>query len=90
MEMVEHYKIGAIVGEPTAGINGDIARLPLPVHDIWRYTGMRVDRHDGSPLFGVGVTPTHPVSPTVAGYRQGVDSLLQKALELIKRDTPCR
>jgi hypothetical protein len=85
MGMVEHYKLGAIVGEPTAGINGDVASLALPVHDIWSYTGMRVDKHDGSPLFCVGITPTHPASYTVAEYQQGVDVPLQKAMKIIEQ-----
>jgi hypothetical protein len=85
MGMVEHYKLGAIVGEPTAGINGDVATLSLPVHDIWRYTGMRVDKHDGSPLFCVGITPTHAANHTVAAYQQGIDVPLQKAMKIIKQ-----
>jgi hypothetical protein len=85
MGMVEYYKIGAIVGEPTAGINGDVASLSLPVHDIWSYTGMRVDKHNGSPLFCTGITPTHPANYTVVEYQQGIDVPLQKAMRIIKQ-----
>ncbi|MDR3236365.1 MAG: S41 family peptidase [Prevotellaceae bacterium] len=85
MGIVDHYKLGYIVGEATTGVNGDIARLPLPVHNIMSYTGMRVDKHDGSPLFCIGITPTHPVNTTVTDFQHGIDAPMQKALDIIKQ-----
>jgi hypothetical protein len=48
------------------------------------WTGMRVLRHDGGEHHGVGITPTVPISPTVAGVRTGRDELLELALELAR------
>ena len=46
---------------------------------------MRVVRHDGSRLHGVGVVPAVLVSPTIAGIRAGRDEVLEKGLEVLGR-----
>lgn len=48
MGLVEHYRLGEIVGQPTAGANGNVNPLMLPGGFEARFTGMRVVRHDGS------------------------------------------
>ncbi|HJN77469.1 MAG TPA: S41 family peptidase [Myxococcota bacterium] len=80
--IIEHYELGEIVGAPSAGTNGNINLFqPLPgVNVVW--TGMRVVKHDGSEHHGVGVLPTVPVEPTLAGVAQGRDELLERALEV--------
>jgi hypothetical protein len=44
---------------------------------------MRVIKHDNSQHHLIGIQPTVPVSPTVAGVRAGRDEQLEAALELI-------
>lgn len=83
MGIVEHYRLGDLVGEPTAGTNGNIVRLPLPGRYQAIFTGMRVLKHDGSRHHGVGIRPTVPVSRTVAGIRAGRDELLERAIEVV-------
>jgi hypothetical protein len=85
MGIVEAYKLGRIVGEPTAGTNGNINRLRLPGGYNVIFTGMKVLKHDGSRHHGVGIIPTHPVSPTTAGIRAGRDEQLEKALEILQK-----
>ncbi len=85
MGIVEAYKLGRIVGEPTAGTNGNINRLKLPGGYNVIFTGMKVLKHDGSRHHGVGIIPTHPVSPTIAGIRAGRDEQLEKALEILQK-----
>ncbi len=82
MGMVEHYKMGAIVGETTAGTNGNICPFTLPGGYRVVWTGMKVLKHDGSQHHGVGIIPTVPVSPTVKGLAEGRDELLERALQL--------
>jgi hypothetical protein len=72
-----------IVGGPTAGANGNIVDVALPSGASFWFTGMRVTRHDGTPSHGVGIRPTVPVEPTVAGLRAGRDEVLEAALRLI-------
>ncbi len=78
MGIAESHHLGEIVGEPTAGTNGNVIAFDLPGGNRVRYTGMRVLKYDGSQHHGVGIRPTVPVSPTVAGIRAGRDEVLDR------------
>ncbi len=88
MGFVDGYELADIVGSPTAGANGNVLMADLPGAFTVRWTGMKVLRHDGSQLFGLGIPPTHPVAPTIAGIRAGRDELLDHAVELIEQAQP--
>jgi C-terminal processing protease CtpA/Prc len=84
MGIVEAYRLGDIVGETTAGTNGDINPFVVPGgYTLW-WTGLRVLRHDGTRHHGVGIRPTHPVSRSIKGISEGRDEVLDKALELAR------
>jgi len=84
MGIVEAYKLGEIVGGPTAGTNGNVNPFTLPGGYTLSWTGMRVMKHDGSPHHGVAIAPTVPCEPTAAGLAAGRDELLEKAVEVIR------
>lgn len=84
MGIVEHYKLAPIVGEPTAGTNGNINPFELPGGYRVIFTGMKVVKHDGTVHHGVGILPTIPASRTVAGVAAGKDELLEKAMETVR------
>lgn len=84
MSFIEHYKLATIVGAPTAGTNGNINPFTLPGGYRIGWTGMRVLKHDGSQLHGVGIHPHVPVKRTIAGVREGRDQLLEKAIDIAK------
>jgi C-terminal processing protease CtpA/Prc len=83
MGIVEHYRLGEIVGEATAGTNGNINPFTLPGGYRVSWTGMKVLKHDGSVHHGIGILPTVPVQRTVRGIAAGRDELLERALELL-------
>ncbi|HEX6902284.1 MAG TPA: S41 family peptidase [Thermoanaerobaculia bacterium] len=83
MGIIEHYKLAAIVGGPTAGTNGNINPFALPGGYSLIWTGMRVLKHDGSQLHGIGIQPTVPASRTLKGVAEGRDELLEKAVEVV-------
>lgn len=85
MGIVEAYKLADIVGEPTAGTNGNVIASPLPGGFTLYWTGMRVLKHDGSRHHGVGILPTHPVQRTIKGVAEGRDEILEKGLELARQ-----
>nr|HMT11540.1 S41 family peptidase [Ignavibacteria bacterium] len=84
MGIVEAYKLGEIVGENTAGTNGDINPVKLPGGYTAFYTGMKVLKHDGSRHHGVGISPTIPCSKSIKGIADGRDEQLEKAIEIIE------
>jgi C-terminal processing protease CtpA/Prc len=79
--IIEHYKLAAIVGGPTAGTNGNINLIGLPGRNTVGWTGMKVLKHDGSRHHGVGIQPTVPAQRTIQGVAAGRDELLERAIE---------
>jgi C-terminal processing protease CtpA/Prc len=81
--IVEHYKLAEIVGESTAGTNGNVNTIRLPGGFGLSFTGMKVLKHDGSRHHGVGIRPTVPCSRTIAGVAAGRDEVLEKGIEVV-------
>jgi C-terminal processing protease CtpA/Prc len=82
LAIVERYKLGAIVGGPTAGTNGNATRFEVPGDFTIIFTGLKVLRHDGSPHHGVGITPTVSVARTRAGVAAGRDEVLEQGIRI--------
>ncbi|MGY3211311.1 S41 family peptidase [Mucilaginibacter sp. HD30] len=82
MSFIEHYKLATIIGQPTAGTNGNINNLFLPGGYHIVFTGMKVVKLDGSPHHGVGTKPDIYVNKTIKGIREGRDEFLEKAIEV--------
>jgi C-terminal processing protease CtpA/Prc len=83
MGIIEHYKLAEIVGEPTAGTNGDVNPIKIPGGYTIVWTGLRVLKHDGSRHHGVGIHPTIPVTRTIEGIADGRDEFLERAVETL-------
>lgn len=84
MGYIKHYKLATIVGQPTAGANGDVNPFKLPGNYAIQFTGMKVKLHDGGQMFSLGIQPDVFVNQTIAGISSGKDEYLEKALELIR------
>lgn len=84
MSFVEFYKLGDIVGQPSAGCNGNVNYIPLIGGFEVMFTGMKVLKHDGSQHHLIGIQPTHPVKRTIQAVKEGRDEYLEKAIEVIK------
>ncbi|MEM8963958.1 MAG: S41 family peptidase [Acidobacteriota bacterium] len=82
--MIENYQLGPIFGSPSAGTNGNVNPFTLAGGYRFSWTGMKVLKHDGSRLHGVGIRPTDPVVPTVEGMAAGRDEVLEQALERLR------
>jgi C-terminal processing protease CtpA/Prc len=83
--IIEHYKLAAIVGGPTAGTNGNVNSIGLPGRYTVGWTGMKVLKHDGSRHHGVGIQPTVPAQRTIKGVAAGRDELLERAIDEVSR-----
>jgi C-terminal processing protease CtpA/Prc len=82
MGYIEGYNLATIVGQPTAGTNGNINPFELPGGYRLSWTGMKVSKHDGSQHHAIGVTPDIFLSKTIDGVKAGKDEFLEKAIEL--------
>ena len=83
MGFIKQYKLATIVGQPTAGANGNVTSIALPGGYSIRFTGMNVKQQDGSQLQGIGIQPDVLVKETIKGVAEGRDEFMEKALELV-------
>lgn len=85
LTIVENYKLGKIVGEQTAGTNGNINSFVVyGLYQFW-HTEMYVSRHDGSQHHGVGIIPQVQIkSATLNDIIEGKDTFVTEAIKMLK------
>ena len=83
MGIVERFKLGEIVGETTAGTNGNINPFRVPGGYSIVFTGMKVVKHDGTTHHGVGIAPTVKVTRTIEGVAAKRDEVLERAIAIV-------
>jgi len=76
-------KRGTIIGEPTGGSSGLPVSFPLPGGGFAQVCSKQDRYPDGRQFVGRGIQPQILVRPTVADFRAGRDTVLQKALEYL-------
>jgi C-terminal processing protease CtpA/Prc len=74
------------VGTPTAGANGDVTYFTLPGIASVRFSGHEVRHADGRQLQRIGLVPDVLVAPTLRGVREGKDEVLERGIEVLKRE----
>lgn len=82
---IEGYKLATIVGQPSAGTNGNVNPFELPGGYTIRWTGMKVLKHNGTQHHGIGILPNIYVTRTIAGITAGRDEFLERAIEIAKQ-----
>lgn len=82
MGVIEAHELGLIIGEATAGSNGNVNHVTLPDGHTATFTGMRVTKHDDSRFHTIGVQPQEKVELTLAAVRAGRDEMLERAIAL--------
>ncbi len=83
MCFIKDYQLATIVGQPTAGTNGNINPFTILGNYNINWTGMKVVKHDGSQHHAIGVLPDIYVSKSIDGIKSGTDEFLEKAIEVI-------
>jgi C-terminal processing protease CtpA/Prc len=84
MAYVKAFKLATIIGEPTAGANGDVNWVTLPGGYTISFTGLKVTLHDGTQHFTKGILPDVTVLKSIQGIRENKDEVLAKAIALSK------
>jgi carboxyl-terminal processing protease len=72
-------------GTPTSGADGNISAIQLPGGLLTYFSGLGVFYPDGSPTQRVGILPDVVVEPTIRGIANGIDELLERALQSVPR-----
>lgn len=83
MSFIEGYQLATIVGQPTAGTNGNVNPFKLLGNYIISWTGMKVVKRDGSQHHAIGILPDIYVSKSIEGIKSGKDEFLDKAIAVI-------
>ena len=82
--IIDHYKLGKLVGDTTAGTNGNVNYIPLIGGYSIMWTGMKVLKHDGSQHHLIGFKPDYPVIHSIKAVIEDRDEYLEKAKEVLK------
>ncbi len=69
-----------VIGSTTAGANGNVASFALPGGMSSSISGIGAYYADSSPMQRIGIIADIPASPSIDGFRQGRDEVLEVAL----------
>ena len=75
-----------VIGSQTAGADGNISVIVLPGGLMTGISGIGVYYPDGRETQRIGIIPDIEVKPTIKGIREGRDELLEKAIEIIRKE----
>ena len=84
LDMVKYYKLGTVIGQPTAGSNGNVTGFWIYNKYYAIFTGMKVINNDGKPITDEGVVPDITVPITQEGLKSSKDEILLYGIEYIK------
>lgn len=73
-----------IVGNTTAGADGDVSYINLPGGISTTISGLGIYYPDGRETQRVGIVPDIIVNPTIRGVKSGKDEVLDKAVEILR------
>ena len=72
-----------VIGEQSAGTNGNITGVQLPGNLAFTLTGMDVLHADGSPFRRIGIIPQIKVTEEIEDFENHKDRALEKAIEVL-------
>jgi peptidase S41-like protein len=88
LQIFQVNRLGLLVGETSAGSNGNVGWLNLPGGFRVRFSGLRAAYADGTTIQGHGVVPDRIVHPTLDGIRAGRDEILEAGIQQLQQLSP--
>jgi hypothetical protein len=79
-ELVRHYQLGTLLGEPTGGTNGEMNFASIGRHFRLSWTGRAVRNRDDRPYQGQGIAPDIEAHSTMSTIQSQQDAALQQAV----------
>lgn len=80
IEILKRNKVGTLVGQPTAGTNGDMTNIDLPCFGF-SMTAIK----DFSGYHGKGIDPDIYICPTLESIRNDEDHVLNETIRIIQK-----
>ena len=74
------------IGSNTAGVNGDVTNITAPGGIFIVFTGVAIKHADGRQLQRIGLVPDIEVKPTIEGIQNGVDEVLERAIQYLQNE----
>ncbi|GAB3241977.1 hypothetical protein GCM10027346_37870 [Hymenobacter seoulensis] len=88
VELIRHYHLGLLLGQPTGGTNGEMNFVSISHHFRLSWTGRRVCNRDQEPYQGKGIFPAVAVDPTLRSIQQHQDAALEQAVHWLTSPPP--
>lgn len=73
-----------VIGSPSIGADGNVILVNLPGEVVFAYSGLGVYTPEGGQTQQIGLKPDIECYQTAAAIREGRDTLIEKAIELIR------
>lgn len=73
------------IGSQTAGADGNVSLITFPGNYKTYMTGIGVYYPDGRETQRIGIVPDIEIKPTIEGIKNGIDEVLEKAIEFINQ-----
>lgn len=86
LAIAKYNKLGTIIGRPTSGSAGEICKLALPCDYFLTATSAKIFSADGKLISGSPVEPDIFVNYDESLIIKGIDDILYKTLEIIKKE----
>ncbi|MCC7333225.1 MAG: hypothetical protein IT232_11535 [Flavobacteriales bacterium] len=84
LDMIKYYNLGTILGQPTAGSNGNVIGFTIFHKYKCLFTGMKVVNNDGRLITENGIEPDVFVPITEDGLKNSKDEILLFGIKYIK------
>lgn len=86
LSFIKTFPNVTLIGQPTAGSNGNAALFNLPGNYSVYFTAADMNYPDGTSAVGDGIQPDIFVTPTIEGIKSQKDEVLEKAIEYAKNN----
>lgn len=86
LSFIKTFPNVTLIGQPTAGSNGNAALINLPGNYSVLFTAADMNYPDGTSAVGDGIQPDIYVKKTIEGVKNNKDDVLEKAIEYAKNN----
>lgn len=82
--VLQTAKKAVIIGSQTAGADDNVNHVTLPGGFYTYFSGVGIFYPDGRETQRIGIVPDIEVKPTIKGIKNGIDEVLERAIEIAK------